>query len=198
MSPGSDSQFDYIVVGGGSAGSVMAARLSELPENKVLLIEAGPRDWNPMIHMLTGEIFMVGSSADWQFKSEPEAQLGGYQVPLPRGRVLGGSSSINGQVYCRGHHRDYDERRQLGNGWAGIGRRCRPTSGRPRNRAGVAQVNSEGGQRPSRTTFGRYNNGLLLARSVEAAAVRKLPLQPRLQRGLSRKGLPSRTVHPYP
>jgi choline dehydrogenase len=161
MSPGSDSQFDYIVVGGGSAGSVMAARLSELPENKVLLIEAGPRDWNPMIHMPTGEIFMVGSSADWQFKSEPEAELGGYQVPLPRGRVLGGSSSINGQVYCRGHHRDYDEWRQLGNeGWDWES--VLPYFKKAENWKGDASE-LRGRDGPLRTTFGRYNNGLFKA-----------------------------------
>ena len=161
MSPGSDSQFDYIVIGGGSAGSVMAARLSEAPENKVLLVEVGPRDWNPMIHMPTGEIFMVGSSVDWQFKSEPEAQLGGYQVPLPRGRVLGGSSSINGQVYCRGHHRDYDEWRQLGNeGWDWES--VLPYFKKAENWKGTANE-LRGSEGPLRTAFGRYNNGLFKA-----------------------------------
>ena len=85
MSSRPDSRFDSLSSAAAPPGSVMAARLSEKPENKVLLIEAGPRDWHPMIHMPTGEIFMVGSKVDWQFKSEPEAQLGGYQVPLPRG-----------------------------------------------------------------------------------------------------------------
>ncbi len=145
---------DYIIVGGGSAGCVLAARLSENGRNRVLLLEAGPRDWHPLIHMPTGEVFMVGSSVDWQFKSEPEPQLGGYQVPLPRGRVLGGSSSINGQIYVRGHPRDYDEWRELGNtGWDWES--VLPYFRKAENwNGGVSELRGSSG--PLRTAFGRY------------------------------------------
>jgi choline dehydrogenase len=146
--------FDHIVVGGGSAGCVLAARLSENGRHRVLLLEAGPRDWHPLIHMPTGEVFMVGSSVDWQFKSEPEARLGGYQVPLPRGRVLGGSSSINGQIYVRGHRRDYDEWRQLGNtGWDWES--VLPYFKKAENWNGNTDE-LRGSKGPLRTAFGRY------------------------------------------
>ena len=146
--------FDYIIIGGGFVGCVLAARLSENGRNKVLLLEAGPRYWHPLIHMPTGEVFMVGSSVDWQFKSEPEAQLGGYQVPLPRGRVLGGSSSINGQIYVRGHPRDYDEWQQMGNaGWDW--ENVLPYFKKAENWNG-GENSLRGNSGPLRTAFGRY------------------------------------------
>jgi choline dehydrogenase len=154
MSSGPEMNFDYVIVGGGSAGCVLAARLSESGRHSVLMLEAGPRDWHPLIHMPTGEVFMVGSSVDWQFRSEPEPHLGGYQVPLPRGRVLGGSSSINGQIYVRGHHRDYDEWRQLGNAgwdWESV----LPYFRKAESWNGPADA-LRGTEGPLRTAFGRY------------------------------------------
>ena len=116
---GSGESFDHIIVGAGSSGCVLANRLSADPNRRVLVLEAGASDWNPLIRMPIGEVFTVGTSMDWQFRSGPEPHLDGNQVKQPRGKVIGGSSSINGQVYVRGHARDYDEWAQLGNtGWS--------------------------------------------------------------------------------
>ncbi|MDT8438974.1 MAG: choline dehydrogenase [Wenzhouxiangellaceae bacterium] len=111
--------FDYIIIGAGSAGCVLANRLSEDPDCRVLLLEAGPRDWNPFIHMPAGLARLVSfKSINWNYQTEPEPQLNGRRLYWPRGRVLGGSSSINAMCYIRGHASDYDDWRDLGNpGW---------------------------------------------------------------------------------
>ena len=111
---------DYIVVGAGSAGCVLAARLSEDPSTRVLLLEAGGRDSNPWIHIPVGYFkTMHDPATDWRYKTEPEPQLNGRTLEWPRGKVLGGSSSINGLLYVRGQPQDFDHWRQLGNaGWS--------------------------------------------------------------------------------
>jgi choline dehydrogenase len=112
--------YDYIIVGAGSAGCVLANRLSADPSVKVLLLEAGPRDWNPFIHMPAGLAKLVNfKSLNWSYETEPEPALNNRRLYWPRGRVLGGSSSINAMCYSRGHRSDYDDWAALGNsGWS--------------------------------------------------------------------------------
>ena len=111
--------FDYIVTGAGSAGCVVAARLSENGRYRVLLLEAGPPDTNPWIHIPLGFArTYVNPKVNWKFETQPQPQLKNRKLYLPRGKTLGGSSSINGMVYIRGNHGDYDEWRQRGcEGW---------------------------------------------------------------------------------
>jgi choline dehydrogenase-like flavoprotein len=101
--------YDYVIVGGGSAGCVLAARLSEDPDVRVLLLEAGPPDVNENIHVPLGYLKLAGTEVDWDYHSTPEQHCSWRRIPLPRGRVLGGSSSINAMVYIRGNRRDYDD-----------------------------------------------------------------------------------------
>ena len=113
------SEADYVVVGAGSAGCVMAARLSEDPGTRVSLLEAGGEDKNMWIHIPLGfgKTF-ADPRINWCYETEPDAGAGGRKIFWPRGKVLGGSSSINGMVYIRGQHEDFDHWRQLGNaGW---------------------------------------------------------------------------------
>jgi choline dehydrogenase-like flavoprotein len=100
--------FDYVVVGGGSAGSVIASRLSEQPDARVLLLEAGPADGPPMMSVPGAWPLLVGSEVDWRFTTTPQTGLEGRPVLYPRGRVLGGSSAINAMVFLRGHRAAID------------------------------------------------------------------------------------------
>jgi choline dehydrogenase len=113
------ARFDYIIVGAGSAGCVLANRLTESGQHRVLLLEAGGHDRHIWIHIPLGfgKLF-DNAKVNWLYKTEPEPELNNRQIIQPRGKVLGGSSSINGLLYIRGQHEDYDHWRQLGNaGW---------------------------------------------------------------------------------
>src|SRR5439155_5356229 len=107
---------DYVIIGAGSAGCVLANRLTEDPSVKVLLIEAGGRDWSPYIHVPAGFMKMLDHpTLTWGYHAEPDPGTAGRAILYPRGRVLGGSSSINGLIYVRGQPEDFDHWAQLGN-----------------------------------------------------------------------------------
>ena len=118
--PADAQSFDYIVVGAGSAGCVLAARLSEDPARRVLLLEAGPPDRSPWIHLPIGYAkTMWDPDVNWCFHTDPDPNMNGRRIYWPRGKTLGGSSSINGLIYIRGQREDYDRWAALGNpGWS--------------------------------------------------------------------------------
>ena len=123
---------DYVIVGAGSAGCVLANRLSADPGTRVVLIEAGGPDRNPLIHIPAGYMKLLDHpTLTWGYKAEADPGTNGRAIPYPRGRVLGGSSSINGMIYVRGQPEDFDH-------WAssaiaaGRGTTCCPISKRPR------------------------------------------------------------------
>jgi len=117
--PKHGEHYDYIIVGGGTAGCVLANRLSADPKNKVLLLEAGKSDNYHWVHIPVGYLYCIGNPrTDWMMKTAPEAGLNGRSLTYPRGKVLGGCTSVNGMIYMRGQAADYDIWRQLGNpGW---------------------------------------------------------------------------------
>ncbi len=112
--------YDYVIVGAGSAGCVLASRLSEDPDVQVLLLEAGPPDTNQNIHVPLGYLKLGRTEVDWDYYSAPEQECSGRRIPLPRGKVLGGSSSINAMVYIRGNPLDYDAWNVSGWSWADL------------------------------------------------------------------------------
>ena len=113
-------QFDYVIVGAGTAGCVLANRLTACGKYTVCLLEAGPPDWNPMIHIPAGFMKTIANpSVNWLYQSEPCTGTNGRTIPMPRGKVLGGSSSINGLIFNRGQKMDFDVWAQKGNrGWS--------------------------------------------------------------------------------
>jgi choline dehydrogenase len=135
--------FDYIIVGGGSAGSALANRLSADPTTRVLVLEAGRPDyiWDPFIHMPAALTFPIGSRFyDWKYESEPEPYLNNRRIYHARGKLLGGSSSINGMIFQRGNPLDYER-------WAASPRRAR----RARSSAArTARSSWSAGRRPAR------------------------------------------------
>ncbi len=109
-----NSTFDYVIIGAGTAGALMANRLSADPESRVLLIEAGPRDNYHWIHIPAGYLYCIGNPrTDWMYHTEPDAGLNGRSLRYPRGKIVGGCSSINGMIYMRGQSRDYDRWAEL-------------------------------------------------------------------------------------
>src|SRR5256885_16056855 len=111
--------FDYVIIGAGSAGSVLANRLGEDAGTSICVLEAGPRDWHPYIHLPAGFIKTFHmKSINWAYQQEPGPWTGGRSIYAPRGKTLGGSSSINGHIYNRGQRQDFDTWAQMGNrGW---------------------------------------------------------------------------------
>jgi len=166
--------YDYVIVGAGSAGCVLANRLSEDPGVRVLLLEAGPRDWHPFIHIPLGMGKMhEWSMFDWGYHTDKEPALGGRRIEAARGKVLGGSSSINVMAYTRGHRGDYDRWAENGaTGWSYADclpyfRRCETWEG------GASEF--RGGDGPLGTEFAKTDDPLFPA-WVDAARQAGLPV----------------------
>ncbi len=156
---GFDDAFDYVIVGSGSAGCVLAARLSEDERNRVLVLEHGGSDAGPLIQMPAALSYPMNMPRyDWGFETEPEPYLGGRRLATPRGKVIGGSSSINGMVYVRGHACDFDNWEALGA--AGWGYRHVLPYYRRMEHAHGGQTGWRGSDGPLHVTRGRQENPL--------------------------------------
>ena len=154
-----DDEVDYVIVGSGSAGCVLAARLSEDPGTRVLVLEHGGSDAGPLIQMPAALSYPMNMPRyDWGFESEPEPHLGGRRLATPRGKVIGGSSSINGMVYVRGHACDFDTWEALGA--AGWGYRHVLPYFRRMEHAHGGQAGWRGSEGPLHITRGRMENPL--------------------------------------
>lgn len=167
--------YDYIIVGAGSAGCVLAHRLSADPNCRVLLLEAGGRDWHPFIHMPAGLAKLVGKKGvNWDYYTEPEPHLDNRRLWWPRGKVLGGSSSINAMCYIRGDARDYDEWAQLSGdarwNWQGVLPYFRRSEG---NERGADDLHGDVG--PLAVSNLRHHNALSQA-AIDAATALGYPL----------------------
>jgi choline dehydrogenase len=166
--------YDYIIVGAGSAGCVLANRLSEDAQTRVLLLEAGPSDWNPFVHMPAGLAKLIGhQGVNWDYNTAPEPGLDQRRLWWPRGKVLGGSSSINAMCYIRGNPRDFDEWEALGAtgwGWQDVLPYFKRSEGNSRGASAL-----HGGDGPLGVSDPRYQNPLSPV-FVEAARQAGLPL----------------------
>jgi len=168
--------FDFVIVGSGSAGSALAYRLSESGRHTVLVLEYGGSDWGPLIQMPSALSYPMNMRAyDWGFVSEPEPALGGRRLATPRGKVIGGSSSVNGIVYVRGHAKDYDAWEEMGaRGWGF--RHVLPYFKRMENAHG-GEEGWRGTDGPLHVTRGRRRNPLYDA-FIEAGRQAGYPLTP--------------------
>ena len=144
--------YDYVIIGAGSAGSVLANRLSEDPDTTICVLEAGPPDWNPYIHIPAGFLKTITDpNVNWLYETEPSEGTAGRSIQQPRGKTLGGSSSINGHIYTRGNRMDYDgwaQRGNLGWGYADI----LPYFRRTETREGDADLTFRGSEGPLKVT----------------------------------------------
>ena len=170
-----DGTFDYIIVGSGSAGSVLANRLSEHPKTRVLVLEAGGTDQRFFVQMPLGygKLF-YDPAVNWMYRTEPDPGLNGASDHWPRGKILGGSSSINAMVYVRGHKTDYDDWAALGNtgwGWDEVLAAYRAMED---NQAGSDAYRGQGG--PLFISSGRQDNHPLVQPYLDACAVAGLPI----------------------